>query len=771
MKYKNLHHRSGSSLALVVGALGLFHFTHAHAQSGRTALEEIVVTAQKRAESLQDAPIAISALDSGELAIKGVSGLGDLRMGDIPYLQVSGYAGSNKQLLLAMRGVAPSDASPATRESPVAVYVDDVYYGRPQALGTDLIEMERIEVLRGPQGQLFGRNAMGGAVRMVTKKPTGELAFQQTLGIANYGAWKSISRLNLPDWKGLKVKAEFMLSASDGWIKNPAPDQHDFNETDFGGGRLSALWDISDVFTLEYAYDNSKYESTNTYYHLINKDFNDPQGQQVNNFPLERGRQSRSRFPISLEPGKNDQQGHALTLNWQMNDALTFKSITAYREMTDTNWANFGGLFAGVPGVVPGVTLLGTLSLDRVEQEQFTQEFQLLGNTERLNWVVGLFYFDEDVKDLRRNAEFPNGVPASITDPFTFDVNDVFIIDPQISFTGGNPNISRASAKSKAAFFQGTWTPPVLNDKLQITVGLRYSKDEKDGVRNPDYFDPSLQSQATFDYEETSFDPAVTLDYQWMDNLSTYLRWANGYVGGGANIRSANFGVFDSATAESYEFGLKSEFWDRRARLNLAIYDVEYKDFQTDYSTSIPSITETINNSNPLPVKGVEMELTVIPLPGLTLSYSHSYMDANDRLIDFNPFANATNKFRNTYLPKNSGAFSATYEFEPSSMGALTANVSYNWTDNYYTTPFPQALDEPDVVESLSTIKYGIWNARLTLNEIPIGGDNTLKVSAWVKNLADEDYWDWILYVVNGFTTVGMPGAPRTYGLDVTFDF
>ncbi|MFP5306177.1 MAG: TonB-dependent receptor plug domain-containing protein, partial [Gammaproteobacteria bacterium] len=190
-------------------------------------IEEVVVTAQKRAQSLQDVPIAINALGAEELERRGISGLSGLSAGEIPALRMEPFAGNPSVMEVAIRGLQNPNGTEITQENPVPLYIDDVYFGRQQALTLELGEIERIEVLRGPQGTLFGRNAEGGAVRVVTRAPSGELGLRANAEGGNHGFWKATAHLDLPSFAGFAVKLEGLATDRDGWVRNPDPTQED----------------------------------------------------------------------------------------------------------------------------------------------------------------------------------------------------------------------------------------------------------------------------------------------------------------------------------------------------------------------------------------------------------------------------------------------------------------------------------------------------------------------------------------------------------------
>src|SRR5579859_301264 len=232
-------------------------------------LAEIVVTAQKRSESLQSVPLSVAALGSAELERRNISGLGDLMGGQVPSLRIEPFAGNPTVLEIAMRGFIDSNGVNVTNENPVPVYIDAVFYGRQTAVSLQLNEIERIEVLRGPQGTLFGKNAEGGAIRFITKEPTGEFGIRQKVEGGNFGYWNSTTHLDLPSVAGIATKIDFVSSDDDGWQKNPAPGQNNFGRLKYTGARFAALWKPVDGFSAEYAFDWTQVKSTEVFNQLL----------------------------------------------------------------------------------------------------------------------------------------------------------------------------------------------------------------------------------------------------------------------------------------------------------------------------------------------------------------------------------------------------------------------------------------------------------------------------------------------------------------------
>ena len=698
-----------------------------------TALEEVLITAKRPERSLQDAPIAISVLDDVQLETLDITSLAGLEGGAIPSLRVQPFGNAPSTLIISIRGNGPTDVGQVTREGSVGVYMDGFFLSRAQGLALELADVERVEVLRGPQGTLFGRNATGGAVNVVTKRPTGELGFKQSLRYGRFDEFRSVTRINLPEAAGVRVKFDYVHHQRDGWVDNTAPGEADYNAFNKDAARVSMDWRPSDDLEFQYRFDFAETSAAQLYFQLFEDN--------IGIIGVEDGRQRETRFPVApLEPSVTEHRMHALTASWSISDTMTLRSLTSYRELDEETRNNYAG----------ALYFNGLIFAEDVDQEQWTQELQLLGTTGRFEWLAGFYYYEEDVRAVTENLfslnlNIPTGGP-------------VVPIIPPTDFGGIIPvRTVDADARSVAVYGHATWTPPVLDDRLRIDLGLRYTDDSRSGSRADAVTVP-------FDLDTDQVDPSVTVVFDWTDTISTYVKWSNGYKAGGVSPRSASFQPYFEEEAETFEIGLKSEFWDRRARLNLALFATDYQGLQIDFADPDDVQTiETINATNKVQVDGLELDLTVVPVPGLVVGLSYTYLDG-DIPPQPNPLAGgAVQQFLLAQTPSHAGFFSLDYTFAPFRFGTLTAHVDVSATDEYAYLPVGFQLFDA----------YTLVNARLTLADIPLGGNaGALSLSVWGRNLTDEEY------VVFGFPVLDPPiavtqafGTPRTVGFDVTYAF
>ncbi|WP_313809158.1 TonB-dependent receptor [Sphingobium sp.] len=682
-------------------------------------LQEIIVTAQKRSESLQDTPISIAALDSAALESKRITSLTDIAAG-VPNLQLSPHPNSAVSVRPIIRGVGEL-SNVATRDSPNAIYVDGVYVGRTQGLGTDLAELERIEVLRGPQGTLYGRNATGGAISFITKPPElDETWVKQDIGIGNFDAFRARTIVNLAFGDRAAFQISYLRNKQDGFVKNLGTGEPRFGDVDRQAVRAAALWKATDNLELRYTYDSAWIDDSSPFIQFIPS------------FSVEAKRARQSNAAVrNFRPNDTQVQGHNLTVSWDVSDDLTVKSITGYRRLNSFEYQDY---HSGVAGPFPFFTVS-----DTVNQEQFTQELQLIGTAfdKRLKYVAGLYYFTE------------NG------DGFN------------LSTTPGGRSTSAVNFKNSAyaAFGQATYTPPILDDRLHITVGARWSKDKRDATliktnfvgAAPGVVAINNRGRRSFD----DFSPTGTIAFDINRDVNVYAKISKGYKTGGFNPAASSALTFARGfgpeTLVSYELGLKSEFLDRRVRLNVAAFYNDYKDIQLNVLDPVNPRVNDVLNAGKAKIPGVEVDLSARVFEGMTLSASYGYVDPKyKKVIDFNG-NDVTSGFHFTNAPKNSFTLGADYASPETPIGKFDVNVNYAWQDHFIAI----ANDPRYVVKS-----NGLLGARIGLSDIP--GLDDFKIGIWGRNLTNENYYAT-------YFPAGVPsaifGAPRTYGVDVSVKF
>ena len=753
--------------ALLVAPVSAFAQTApAPAANAAVGLDDIVVTATKRETNLQDTPISISVMNSEALQNRHVQSLMDLADGAVHSLRVATFEARQSALTIGIRGIVPNDANQPAREQGVGVYVDGVYLARQHGLASALLDIERIEVLKGPQGTLFGRNTEGGALSLVTKKPTGVFGMRAVAGVGNLESYNSELHVDFPAIGDFAFKVDGVLQVQGPVTENILPGETGFGQYDRRGLRFQTRWTPSENFTADLAADIGKDKNTPFYSQLLNYNPNGltvvpftatsvPSGSIRGLSPLVQvegsKRMTQADIGVPQQWSVDDTRGVDLHLSYRPTDSLEIRSITAYRDLDVEQYDNIAG--AHRPPVVGPNANFSRYSLAGFWQHQFSQELQAVGSLgDSIDYVGGLFYFKETVSD---DASTPS------TNRWNADGTGYTILDPTPTIRGFRSldRASTAHSESKAIYGQATWTPASM-DALHLTVGGRYTWDDKDGKLQTVNNAPT---NLTFNSKVDRFDPLVTLAYDVNENINVYGKYSTGYRAGGASSRSLTYRSFDPEEVKAYELGLKSDLFDRRVRLNAAVYAMDRTDSQIDFSlvtvvgASTRNTLETINAPGTTKIRGVELEGQFRATDNLTLSASYAYTDA--KVPDtINPFNGVSQQVFIAYTPENAGSVAA--DWTSPFMGAtLKAHVDANYADaNHSFEQFAIKNDSSFVV-----------NARVAVADITTrDGGPLLEVALWSRNLLDETY----VYRrdPSNRATLGDYGNfnnPRTFGIEL----
>ena len=742
-------------------------------------LEEVIVTAEKRSENLQKTPISVSVLGGDALAARHVASLVDLGDGAIPSLKVAPFFSRPGALIMNVRGIGVlSDSNQPARDQGVGVYVDGVYLGRPQGLGSALYDIDSIEVLKGPQGTLFGRNTEGGAVNIVTKKPSGKFKLSATAGAGNYNYYKSEIHLDLPAVADFAFKLDGVITARDGWVKNPLANADKFGGFNKRGVHAGVMWTPTANFDAEYAYDNSRDATTTLYQQLI------APGSLIlaKAATIQSSRASVANVGVPEQPSIGSTWGHRLTLDWKVSDAITLKSISAYRDLAQGQYDNGS---ASVTMISPTGNFTGfnfsRYSLAKFKQNEYSQEFQIIGETSQIKYVAGALYYREHVED---NAQ------AFATNQFTDAVGSNYTI---LSLDYAAQRIDRASrvtTVSEGVFGQATYTPSIADNALHLTAGGRWTRDKKDGqlfiINGALPSVNGVSAPRALDASRSRFDPLVNLSYDVNRDVMLYGKWSTGYKSGGANSRSLFYTAFSPETVSMFEAGAKTQFFDNRARLNLAVYTGTYKDIQLDFSaqyqqtdpltgkllTTLRTTTETTNAPGEGKLRGFEADFTFAATENLTLSANYAYNKVEIPATK-NPFPQSNGilitvpiPIYQVYTPENSASASLDYD-RPIGSLKLMAHLDANYDSGFYANYTDVAYDPVTravTVPQPKGDKSFVVNARLALGDIP-AGDGHATISIWARNLLNEEH----LLVKSTSVTAGVMGffnEPRTYGIE-----
>jgi iron complex outermembrane recepter protein len=758
---------------------------------------DIVVTALRRETNLQDTPVAISVLTPEAMEDRHVQSLVDMVDGSIPSLRVATFESRQSALTVGIRGIVPFDANQTARDQGVGVYIDGVYLGRQQGLDAALFDVQRIEVLRGPQGTLFGRNTEGGALNIVTRQPTGQFGVRASAGFGNFGSYQAGIHIDLPAFANIAIKLDGIIQHQDATTENPLAGQAGWNFFDRVGGRVQVRWTPFEGFTADLSYDQARNENTPFYSQLANYN---PLGRTVGVYdpttnrlvapgsppgaptcttciaPLSplvvvngEGRMSVADIGVPQQPSVDRTDGFMVNLRYHASQALELRSITAWRGVNTEQWDNSGG---GHRTIFAPNTNFSRYSLSNLRQSQFSQEFQLVGSVPQFDYVLGLYYYTERVREF---AATPSTNRWNVNGT-GYTLNSPIVIPPITSGNqGSDPSSwyvqrdSNAEAHSYAAYGQVTWTPAGA-DFLHLTLGGRYTQDKRDGVLT------RVQNRATnfpFTFSDSRFDPMATIAADVTPDINLYARFATGYRAGGANSRSQTFTAFGPESVTSYEVGAKFEFLNRRVRLDLAAYLMDRTGTQTDFDnvdTNPTSPTfnlhteETRNAPGTSHIRGFEADLTLRVTDNLTFTaaYAYTYTRVPPTANPFLP-GNPLFPVFVVFTPPNAASAALDYNFPIGDDGmAISVHLDAAYADPQYSFQ----------AEPVKTDSSFIVNGSIALVDIQVGNEASLTISAWSRNLFNEAH----IYRRSAANAAVLGdyanfNAPRTFGIEARVRF
>jgi iron complex outermembrane recepter protein len=713
------------------------------AYADNLALEEVVVTAQKREESIQKTPISLAAFSETDLENKAISNLVDLRS-EVPNLQLTPHPNSTATTRVFMRGVGNNDDQ-VTQDPSVAVYMDGIYVARSQGLAADVADIERVEVLRGPQGSLYGRNATGGAINFITKAPEiGEFHFKQSFTVGSENQFRSRTQADLPLGETAAVELSYLKATKDGFVKNPGTGVSRWGDQDRYAWRAALHWQPIDEIDVRYSFDRSQIDDTPGF--IVYSP----------SFPEMAKRPTRgSSFVDDLRANDITAQGHNLIVSWDVNDSLTIKSITGYRKLDNfTNQNYLTDAFTGTGN--PLATLFAGKPVFLTEfdsdQHQFSEELQAAGDAfdSRLEYVAGLYYFSEKAD--------------------SYDTTE--------SMQGFDERWVSIDNSAYAVFGQATYTP-AFDEALHLTLGLRYSRDNREATMETLHSAPNGAVPPTHngganpfsDKGDKSFNdvsPSLIVAYDLDSEVNIYGKIAKGYKTGGYNVRAPQLRFaegFDQENLISYEAGLKSQWFDNRVRFNSAVFLAKYDDIQVNVQTdpTNPSITDVLN-AGKATISGFEMELNGRVTEALTAGLNYAYLSAVYDKVDDANGTDVTSQFQFPEAPHNSYTVNLQYEFPTTPIGVFTAMVDYSWQDE----KFSASNAKPANGDRFIIDDYGLLNARLNLSEIPVGAGE-LRASLWGRNLEDKHYYTSLFDLRAAMGA--FYGEPRSYGIDLVYEY
>jgi iron complex outermembrane receptor protein len=625
-----------------------------NAEGNNAATGEIVVTARRTEERLQRVPASVSAFNERALdRIQAVDTTG--LQGAVPNLNIVQGRGSSDATNIYIRGIGQPDAL-QTFDPAVGVYIDDVYLSRIRGTQLDLLDLERLEVLRGPQGTLYGKNTIGGAIKYITRKPGQDFRANASLGLGSYDQVELKAAASGPITDTLAVGAAFIRSTHDGYVRDESLDRR-YNDKNVIGGRLALAFTPSTKFRVDLASDYSQENAA------LNV------GRPVNNLTTFSGTTLVVTDPVGSGPyhwrgrttpglpntTKTKHYGFSGTIAYDLTDALTLKSITAYRNLKTDDYIDIDASQYQVGDVFVGV-----------QQHQVSQELQLAYDGPRFKGVAGVYYLDEHIKS--HQEAYGNDLlgPAFLNSGFLRTIDD------------------RLNTKSYAAYANGSYE---IVPTVRLSAGLRYTHETKDYDRTTTRFFSLLPAlNLTFPFSPprgkwNDWSPMASIDWQVNPATMLYARVAKGFKSGGFNGRAneaASATEYKPETVWSYEAGFKSNVTSQ-VRLNGSIFDNEYKDFQARISANagdldgLPSPVLSVVNAGKMRIRGAELEAAYTPTSELLFDTQIGYLDAKYLEFFDARFPNDSRAFQTpAFSPHWTMRFGAQYSPHIENIGNVT---------------------------------------------------------------------------------------------------
>lgn len=718
-----------------------------------SAGDEIIVTARRVAESLQQVPAAVSAFDQRALERIQATDTTGLQ-GAVPNLNIVQGRGSSNATNIYIRGIGQPDAL-QTFDPAVGFYVDDVYYSRIRGTQIDLLDLERVEVLRGPQGTLYGKNTIGGAFKVVTRKPDQDFRAMGTLALGSYDQVELRAGASGPVTDTLAAGFSILRATRDGFVTDPVLDR-EYNDRDTLAGRVALAFTPSPGFRLDLSADYARDDAS------LNV------GQPLNS--LTDLFYATVILPLPTNPDSYDFTGRTTPSlpnstqlrHWgvtgiatlDLAPALTLKSISAYRALRTVDYIDIDATELEV----------GDVLVD-VDQNQFSQELQLAYDGGGLQAVAGLYYLRENV--------------ASHQEAYADD-----LIGPLL----GNPTFLRTiddelTTNSYAAYANASYA---LTDALRVSAGIRFTREEKDYWRTTSTFssNPLLTSPVPYvfspdgSWEDVS--PMASIDYRFSPDVMAYARIAKGFKSGGFNGRAnsaADATAYAPEEVVSYEAGIRATI-ARQFRLNLTGFRNDYENFQarvagtdTDPVTGLPLPVLGVLNAGELRIQGIELEASWTPLDRLFLDAQVGYLDAEYREFADARFPGGSRAFQTpAFAPEWTLRFGAQYDIDLGAAGNILIGGQSRYrsetalaVDNTFITP--AGVGTTDRIEGLFQEGYWLHDARIVWED----ASRRYSVGLHANNLTDRTYkTDGQEFSSIGSIRTVYYGAPRTFTLRLT---
>jgi iron complex outermembrane receptor protein len=729
--------RAAVTLALVAGTRPAL----AEDQKDSLALEEVVVTATKQLETLDRTAAAITAVTSDALGPGGIREIRDLAV-SVPNLSVGDQFGVNRTFI---RGIGMTSIDLGA-DGAVAFLQDGSMIPRPSQQLTGFYDLEQVEVLRGPQGTLYGRGATAGVVNMITKKPTEELDGYVRLTGGNYSAYTIEGALGGPLLGDtLEGRIAGKIDKRDGYGKNLYTGK-DIDDLDSQAVRGSLRWKASDSVTVDLIGDYFKEDDFNYAFHyfgttVVPEDslpHNALGGRTIFDYAAAKGRKPDLRNIVSDLNPTNEREGKSGTgiVEWQISDDWSIKSVTAWRKFDRFLQDDLDS---------SDVDMFGVNNYTE-NSESWGEDITVQGKTGTIDWLFGANWFTEDLH---------GEVQVPLTNlGLLFDLPADFFND---GFYWQNGDVA---IDAWGAFAQARWN---ISDRWAVTGGLRYNYEKRKGTGyfRFDALGVNVPTDREKDWDKVT--PKLLVEFKPTEDSLLYAQYTEGFKSGVINVGSLN-DVIDPEYVDAYEVGYKTLFAEGRASLRAAAFYYDYTDLQVGFVNE-QSVVETVNAAS-AEIKGVELEITSRLTEDLTVEFSGTYLDAE--YTDF-----VTGDYRQGFAlvqlkgnalqnaPEYTLRAAFDYKHPVSDSGAVVAHIEGSYQDKVYFTEF----NNDDAVQPA----YGLLNLMAGYE----GGDGKWSVTGWVRNATDEFVIsnNIITAPLYGSIRVGSLLPPRTYGLTVAYNF
>ncbi|CAA0082741.1 Pesticin receptor [Zhongshania aliphaticivorans] len=755
-------------LVAIGSASALNHNTAWSQQDISVVLEEVLVTAQKREQNLQEVPVSITSFNATELETKGITTITELEK-SVPNTQFRASRATNSTLTAYIRGVGQQD--PLWGFEPgVGVYVDDVYYARPQAAVMDVFDVERIEVLRGPQGTLYGKNTVGGAIKYITRKMTGDAEAKITAATGAYGQRDVSISGQLPVIDNeLYLGGAIAKMTRDGY--GDVDTGYDINTGTYSSSeenynkdvlvaRVSAEYTPNDQLFIRLSGDRTDDNS------------NQPCGSQSNQSLLTHPSTGQA-FTTSSSPydgacgtshvSNVENSGFSLTAQYDLSETTTVKYVFAKREGETQQFIDFDG------------TPLDAFDVPaKYSDDQKSHELQFNYTVDRLAIVAGLYYFTGNSAgafDVVLNGL--GGTPYMDGEHYDLAI-------------GGDVDTESTSAYINASID--------LTANLTLTTGLRLTKDDKNsniqryaynttnsfpytqnqgsGFTYGDPNDDTLLSIATdisdkeADKDWSELSPSIKLDWQMNDNVMLYVSYAEGFKSGGFDMRgnaSTNPDVakgYDPETVDTIEAGIKSQLWDDRLRLNFTVFDMDYTDMQLTVQTAQPApvfFSSDVVNAGTAEIQGAELEALLQVTSGISTSVAIGHMNAELTEV-ISAGVDVSDSWEMLNAPDWTGQLGVNFERDLGNAGSIMVNTAASYRDASRNFNNVLCSCDQDKAYTLLDASANWYSA-----------DEHWTVSVYLKNITDKEYKTGGYNLGSG--ELAFYGAPRTWTASVAYAF